>query len=122
MVIVILYVCNFGHEYAQSSGPAAWMGYWCTVTKKGMENPNRERPKKMQNGVNDKPRVLLDSAQVKARLGLSEHQLVRMRATRRIGYLKRGGRILYAEEEVERVLRECEVPALRPVVELGGKG
>ncbi|QIF00198.1 helix-turn-helix domain-containing protein [Roseimicrobium sp. ORNL1] len=63
-------------------------------------------------------RELLDSAQTRQRLGLSDHQLTRMRATRKIGYLKRGGRVLFAAEEVERVLRESEVPALRPVVRL----
>jgi hypothetical protein len=68
------------------------------------------------------PKVLLDSAQVKERLGLSDSQLTRMRMRRKIGYCKRGGRILYAEEEVARVLRESEVPALRPVVEVSGKG
>jgi hypothetical protein len=67
------------------------------------------------------PKVLLDSAQVKERLGLSDSQLTRMRLHRRIGYCKRGGRILYASEEVERVLRESEVPALRPVVEVRGR-
>jgi hypothetical protein len=67
------------------------------------------------------PKELLDSTQARQRLGLSESQLTRMRLARKIGYLKRGGRILYAPEEVERVLRESEVPALRPVVEIRDK-
>lgn len=68
----------------------------------------------------DGEQELLDTAQAMARLGMSDNQLARMRAARRISYFKRGGRILYAPEEVERVLRESEVPALRPVVEVRG--
>lgn len=64
------------------------------------------------------PRELLTTAQARARLGFSEQQLARLRVARRIGYFKRGGRILYAPEEVERVLRESEVPALKPVVDV----
>jgi hypothetical protein len=64
------------------------------------------------------PRELLTTAQARARLGFSEQQLARLRVARSISYFKRGGRILYAPEEVERVLRESEVPALRPVVDV----
>ena len=66
------------------------------------------------------PQEMLDTAQTKERLGLSDNQLSRLRATRRISYYKRGGRIWYAVAEVERVLQAFEVPALRPVVELAG--
>jgi hypothetical protein len=64
------------------------------------------------------PGELLTTAQARARLGFSEQQLARLRVARRISYFKRGGRILYAPAEVERVLRESEVPALRPVVDV----
>ena len=67
------------------------------------------------------PRELLTTAEARVRLGFSEQQLARLRIARRISYFKRGGRILYAPEEVERVLRESEVPALRPVVEIRDK-
>jgi hypothetical protein len=67
------------------------------------------------------PGALLTTAQARERLGFSEQQLARLRTARRISYFKRGGRILYAPEEVERVLRESEVPALRPVVEIRDK-
>lgn len=66
--------------------------------------------------------ALLDTSQAAARLGLTDRQLERLRTTRRISYYKRGGRIWYAAGEVERVLRAFEVPALRPVVEVGDQG
>ncbi|RBP48166.1 helix-turn-helix protein [Roseimicrobium gellanilyticum] len=75
--------------------------------------------KTMKHGVQE-TRDLLDTTQAMSRLGMSENQLARLRTSRRISYFKRGGRILYAPEEVERVLRESEVPALRPVVEVRG--
>ncbi len=52
------------------------------------------------------------------RLGISAHQLMRMRVSRRISYFKRGGTVLFAPEEVERVRKAFEVPALRPVVKV----
>jgi hypothetical protein len=66
--------------------------------------------------------VLLDSAQAMERLGLSYRQLDRLRAMRRIGYYKRGGRLWYAACEVERVRQAFEVPALRPVLEMADGG
>jgi hypothetical protein len=46
------------------------------------------------------------------RMGLSQSQLARLRESRKIGFYKRAGRIYYAADEVERVLKTFEVPAM----------
>jgi hypothetical protein len=61
---------------------------------------------------------LLTTEQTMEKLGLSASQLARLRMNRRISYFKRGGRVLFAAEEVERVLKAFEVPALQPVVKV----
>lgn len=59
---------------------------------------------------------LLTMQQTAERLGVSRRQLERLCTKRRISYFKRGGRLFFAPEEVERVLKAFEVPALQPVV------
>jgi excisionase family DNA binding protein len=61
---------------------------------------------------------LLTMQQTAERLGLSRRQLERLCTKRRISYFKRGGRLFFAPEEVERVLKAFEVPALQPVVKV----
>ena len=56
---------------------------------------------------------LLNTQQTMERMGLSQSQLARLRESRRIGFFKRAGRIFYASEEVERVLKTFEVPAVQ---------
>lgn len=55
---------------------------------------------------------LLNTQQTMERMGLSQSQLARLRESRRISFYKRAGRIFYAVDEVERVLRTFEIPAL----------
>jgi hypothetical protein len=62
--------------------------------------------------------ALLTETQAAQRLSLSRSQLAGLRARRRISFSKRGGRVFYTPEEVERVLKAFEVPAIHPVVKL----
>ena len=55
---------------------------------------------------------LLNTQQTMERMGLSQSQLARLRESRKMGFYRRGGRIFYAPEEVERVLKSFEVPAI----------
>jgi hypothetical protein len=64
--------------------------------------------------------ALLTNQQVVKKLQLSLSQLARLRAARKISYLRRAGRIFYTAEEVARVWNAFDVPALHPVVALRG--
>ncbi|MEZ0277063.1 MAG: hypothetical protein ACAH88_19290 [Roseimicrobium sp.] len=60
---------------------------------------------------------LLTQQQTMEKMNLSAQQLARLRASRKMAYHKRCGRVYYALEEVERVMQAFEVPALHAVVE-----